>query len=244
MISMKALVLCGGFATRLEPLTYFVPKPLLPLGGKPILDYIIERIDITKSVDTIYISTNRKFFDQFLYWHKRHRKKNMKLIEEPALHEGEKFGAIKGIMYAIKKARIKDDLLVIAGDNVFDFDVRKLINDFRKRNDPIIALYNIKSKEEARRFGVVRMYNGKVVKFSEKPSKPDSTLVSTGIYIIPKEALHYFDEYLRMNNHPDSPGYFIQWLSKRHDVAGRVYRGKWFDIGTIDTYQEVFDTYE
>ncbi|MDE1860872.1 MAG: nucleotidyltransferase family protein [Candidatus Micrarchaeota archaeon] len=244
---MDALILCGGFATRLEPITLFVPKPLLPIGGRPIVDYIIENVANIDEINSIVFSTNQKFYDQFEYW-LEHKKANgvtnkIKLVVEPAMHEGEKFGAVKGISYTIEKAKLKDDLMIIAGDNFYNFKLDKMLSYFKKTRKPTIALHNIKSREEARRFGVVALDGDRVTGFEEKPQNPKSTLISTGIYIFPKESLGLFKEYVSDGNNPDAPGYFMQWLLKGTEVKGVVHDEEWFDIGTLETYSEVFNKY-
>lgn len=243
---MDALILCGGFATRLEPITLFVPKPLLPVGGRPIVDYIVENV-VDAGVDRIIFSTNWKFDDQFEYWldHKKSAgiKNRIKLVVEPATNNNEKFGAVKGISYTIDKAALHDDLMIVAGDNYYKFDLRKMIDHFNKYRKPTVALHDIGSTEEAKRFGVVQLSDHKVVAFDEKPKEPKSTLVSTGLYIYPKEMLHKFKEYVAEGKNPDAPGYFMQWLIKDTEVHGVVYDEDWFDVGTVDTYKEVFEKY-
>lgn len=241
---MDALILCGGFATRLEPITLFVPKPLLPIRGRPILDYILENVT-RNGVSRIVVSTNRKFADQFMYW-KTHRENNglnrqIEMVIEPSMHNGEKFGAIRGIQYAIEKSKFNDALLVIAGDNFYDFDLSALISRFEETKKPTIAVFDIGSIEEAKRFGVVSMKENRIVDFQEKPESPKSTLISTGIYIFPSKTLAKYREYLADKNNPDAPGYFLQWLIKRTELEAVVYKGKWFDVGTIETYKKVFD---
>ncbi len=240
---MDALILCGGFATRLEPITLFVPKPLLPIGGRPILDYITDDA-VSLGVDKIVISTNRKFADQFEYW-MRSRKalglaKPIELIIEPTLHNGHKFGAIKGIEYAIEKAGLGSDLLIISGDNFYNFSLSNLIEHFMKSRKPTICVYDVDSVEEAKRFGVIKLEGSNVMHFIEKPEKPESTLISTGIYAFPKETLGRFKEYISTENNPDAPGYFLQWYIKNAALQAVVYKGNWFDIGTIETYRKVF----
>jgi glucose-1-phosphate thymidylyltransferase len=244
---LDALILCGGFATRLEPLTLFVPKPLLPIKGRPILDYIVEKT-IPLGVNRIVISTNLKFADQFEYW--RHHtlsdgiNKQIDMVVEPSMHNGEKFGAVKGINYALEAVKFNEDLLIIAGDNYYDFDLRALFAQFSRNRKPIIAAFDIGSLEEAKRFGVIIMEDGKVKEFQEKPENPKSTLVSTGIYIYPKEMLPKFHEYVANDNNPDAPGYFLSWLMKSTEIECVVYKGNWYDVGNIDTYKKVYDHME
>ncbi len=243
---MDAIILCGGFATRLEPITLFVPKPLLPIAGRPILDYIIDNV-VEAGADRIVLSTNKKFSDQFKYWAANKAasgfSNKIEIVVEPTMHQGEKFGAIKGIEYTIEKGNLSSDLIIVAGDNFFKFKLLKVAEEFKKQRKVTIALHDIKSVDEAKRFGVVEMNGNKVVGFMEKPESPKSSLISTGIYIFPKEMLGLFKEYVSNGNNPDAPGYFLQWLMGRQDVNGFVYDQKWYDIGTVDTYKEVFDSY-
>ncbi len=243
---LDALILCGGFATRLEPVTLFVPKPLLPIGGRPMLDHIIKSV-VSLRVDRIVLSTNRKFADQFRYWMKNMEasgfNKKIELVVEPSMSHGEKFGAIKGINYTIESAKLSNDLLIVAGDNFFTFDLKKMVEQFKSTRQATIAIYDIKSVDGAKRFGVVEIANNTITGFEEKPEKPKSSLISTGIYLFPKEMLVKFNEYVNGGNNPDAPGYFLQWLIKRESVHSVVYSQEWYDIGTVGMYKEVFDRY-
>lgn len=245
---MDVLVLCGGFAKRLEPITLFIPKPLLPVGGRPILDHIVD--DLGKcDVERIIISVNRKFEDQFQHWASMKRAsgfgKKIELVVEPTADEGNKFGAIRGIQYAIEKAGVHDDLVVIAGDNLYDSSVSKAILSFKESGRrPTIYVHDVGSTEEAKRFGIVEVGTDGIIKsFEEKPENPSSSLASTGIYVYPKELLGKFGEYLSEKNNPDAPGYFLQWLIKKTAVSAVVNEGEWFDIGTLETYSKVYSQF-
>lgn len=241
---MDTVILCGGFATRLEPITLFVPKPLLPINGRPIIDHILDGIQ-KLGINRFVFSTNKKFYSQFQYWSgcKNSINSKIELVVEPTMHHGEKFGALKGIKYTIEKAGLKDDLLIVAGDNFYEFNLSRLVEEFNKHRKVTIAVHDIKSPDEAKRFGVVEMDKGRITGFQEKPDNPKSTLISTGIYIFPKEMLTKFSEYVNDGNNPDAPGYFLQWLIGKEEIHGVVYKENWYDIGTIDTYKEVFDSY-
>ncbi len=242
---MDAIILCGGFATRLEPITLFVPKPLLPVGGRPILDYILDSVSST-GADRIILSTNKKFYDQFKYWaenkNARGFKKKIEIVVEPTMHHGEKFGAIKGIEYTIKSTKLDEDLIIVAGDNYYTFALDKAISHFKKSRKVTIALHDIKLLEDAKRFGVVETDGDRIIGFQEKPQNPKSSLISTGIYVFPRETLGKFSEYLGDGNNTDAPGYFLQWLISNEEIDGVVYRESWYDIGTIETYRKVFDS--
>lgn len=223
-----------------------MPKPLLPVGGKPILDRILDSV-IAAGADRIILSTNKKFQDQFSYWAMNKTavglkgKRRIEIVVEPTMHHGEKFGAIKGINYTIRSAKIDNDVMIVAGDNFFTFGLRKAVTHFNATDNATIAVHDVKSFNDAKRFGVVSMNGFSVTGFEEKPEKPKSSLISTGIYIFPKRMLRRFGEYIADGNNPDAPGYFLQWLVGKEDVHGVVYHGRWYDIGTIDTYRKVFD---
>ncbi len=238
---MDVLILCGGFAKRLEPISLFIPKQLLPIKGKPLIDYIIKDA-ISLKAGRIIVATNRRFSDQFEYWTRNMKAIGMdspQLIVEPTLKNDHKFGAIRGIDNAIRAAKLNDDLLVVAGDNFFDFSMAGLVEHFSKNRKPTICAYDVGSLDGAKSFGVLSVEGNVVKKFTEKPESPDSTLISTGIYLFPKELLSEFGEYLKDGNNPDAPGYFIQHLIKKHEVHAVVPKGNWYDIGTLDAYNKV-----
>ncbi len=247
---MESLILCGGYAKRLEPITEFIPKPLLFVNGKPVLDHIVSKVDAL-GIDRKVISTNRRFKGQFDYWlesRKNSGLKSIELISEPTIDHSEKFGAVKGISYAINAAKINDDLLIVAGDNYFDFDLSELKERFDRLKKPIIAVYDIKSLEDAKMFGVVSMdEKGRITEFAEKPEEPKSTLVSTGIYMFPKETLEKFSVFLKnasSDSAADAIGNFIAWLISSAEVYGHKFSdGTWEDIGTFTSYRKLFYKY-
>ncbi|MGI0133378.1 MAG: nucleotidyltransferase family protein, partial [Candidatus Micrarchaeaceae archaeon] len=158
---MHAILMCGGFATRLEPITYFIPKPLLPIGvgGKPIIEYILDDV-IASGVKDVVITTNSKFVNHFEYWSKNRLDGNgakIRFVTEHTMHNNEKFGQVKGIAHAIEKAGISDDVIIIAGDNLYDFSVKEMIAHFDRTRKPIVGLYDVGSKEVAKKLGVVAM---------------------------------------------------------------------------------------
>lgn len=226
--------MAGGYATRLWPITKDNPKALLPVGDKVILDYIIEK---TKELDlNVYVSTNRFFAKYFEEWGKN---KDIELLIEDTLHEEEKLGTIGALNEALEKLGL-DDYLVIAGDNLFSFSLR----DFLDRYDgkTLIAVYDIGDFELAKRYGVVLLEGNKVIDFEEKPARPKSTWISTGVYVFPKEVMEMVPQYLEEGNR-DSPGYFIQWLLKKGiEIHAYKFDDYWYDIGSADSYLEALKT--
>ncbi len=235
---MKALILAGGYARRLAPLTDFISKPLLPLGDKLVIDWVMDSIS-NLPIEEIIVSSNSYYEKQFKYWAKC-RKEKIQLIIEPTHGENEKFGAIAGIKYAMDRAGI-DDYLIIAGDNVFDFSLKDLYAFYSKKKAPVLAVYDVGDLNKARRYGVVKIdEENRVVSMQEKPENPESTLVSTACYMIPAKSIDYLEEYLREKNNPDSPGYFMAWLASTTEVYAYPFKGLWKDIGNLDEYRDAF----
>lgn len=236
---MKALVLAGGYAKRLWPLTLNKAKPLLEVGGKPIINYIIEKLEKNDEITEIIISTNAKFEPVFKEWVQKYGFDKLKFVIEETHSENEKFGAIAGINFAIKLANIDEDCIILAGDNLFSFDINDFIALFKEKSAPVLAVFDVKDKELAKKYGIAALDDSnKVVGFEEKPENPKSTLASTGCYVFPKATLELFAEYLDQSDKKDAPGFFLQWLYKKQDVFAFKFSDYWFDIGSLEALDE------
>lgn len=231
---MDAIVLAGGYATRLYPLTRDTPKPLLEVAGKPIIEHIIAKVE-ELNVDKIYIITNDKFHQNFLNWlHKFDAKTPIEIINDETKSNDDRLGALGDVHFVIESKNIQDDIVVIAGDNLFELSLKEASAVFNKRGNNVIVLHDVKDKELAKHYGVVKVRDNIVVDFEEKPVSPKSTLVSTGIYLFPKKTLDLIGKYISQGNNPDKTGDFIKWLHKRETVYGYVTEKKWYDIGNLE----------
>ncbi len=239
---MKLLILAAGYAVRLQPLTLNTPKPLLSVGGRKIIDRIIDKTTSIKSIDAIHVVSNRKFFQNFIEWRKS-RKDGAKilLVDDGTLTNDARLGAIRDMELVVREGSIDDDLLVIAGDNLFDLDLAAFLKFAKSHNDGVsVALYDVGALSAAKKFGVVRI-DGKnlVTDFEEKPQIPKSTLISTGIYFFPREKVPALREYINSEGAKlDAPGYYIRWLSANDKVYGFPFSGKWYDIGDKSFYSK------
>ena len=171
---MDVVVLAGGFARRMWPLTKNQPKHLLPVSGKPMLDYVIDNFEEVEGLNQIFISTNTKFKSQFKqYLKKRRRNGRISLFIEDTYSENEKFGSVAALGYLIKEKKIKNELLVVGGDNIFSFKIIDFLKYFRQVETNVVALYDINSKDSARLYGVVCLdTNNRIIDFQEKPINP------------------------------------------------------------------------
>lgn len=227
---MKCIILAGGFATRLWPLTEKVPKPLVILNGKPLLSHVTDKIP--NSIEII-LSVNSALSEYFQVWQIQNKNKNIRIYIEDAKNEGEKLGALFAVSKCIQENNIDEDLMILAGDNYFDFEIKDFIANYK--SNPLIAVYDIGDKKEASKFGVVIGKNGVVQGFEEKPENPKSTLVSTGCYILPKDCLNNLCSFAE--NHRDNLGsVFEHFLKIEIPVEYYSFSGKWFDIGSFESY--------
>ncbi|MBW2999188.1 nucleotidyltransferase family protein [Candidatus Woesearchaeota archaeon] len=239
---MKALILAAGYATRLHPLTLDNPKPLLPVAGKPMIEHILSKIEQVPNIDEIFIVTNDRFHSHFLEWEKQYSSpKKIKIINDGTKSNEDRLGAIGDMDLVVKKEGINDDLLIIAGDNLFDFSLVDFHDFFSEKNASVIAVYDLLEKEKvAKKFGVAETDNdGKIISFEEKPEEPKTSLAATACYLLTKEDVNEFERCINENKKPDNPGDFIAWLSEKKSVFGFTFKERWFDIGGHEDYKEV-----
>ncbi|MAF37005.1 hypothetical protein CL622_07860 [archaeon] len=240
---MKAIIPAAGYATRLYPLTEFQPKHLLPVVGKPIIAYVIEKIEELNVVDEIVIVTNEKFYHHFKSWARNFKCSiKIKVVNDRTTSVDDRLGAIGDMKFGLTKAEIDDDLLIISGDNLFDFSLVEMHQMFVEKQKSVISLYDVRTFEAASKIGVVELdRDDKIVGFVEKPKHPKSTLGSIGIYFYPKIVIKRISEYLELGNNPDAPGHLLEWLYKKEDVYGFIFDKRdyeWFDVGSLASYQE------
>jgi len=226
---VQTVVLAGGYARRLWPITFDRPKPLLPVAGKPILDWILDQLPPGKPV----VSVNRRFAPQFEVWASR---RNVHLVVEETRAEEEKLGAMGALAHVVDTLSLDDDLLVVGGDNLLELDFSSFVRAFR--GPTLVALYDIADPAKARRrYGVARVQGRQVVEFQEKPEQPASSLVSTACYLFPRRVLALLRPFLsEVPKGHDAPGYFLSWLLHREPIEAFVFSSAWFDIGDRDSF--------
>jgi glucose-1-phosphate thymidylyltransferase len=233
---MKAIVLAGGYATRLWPITKHRPKMFLPVGDSTVIDTVFEDLEADDRISEVYVSTNERFADEFASYLADGDFEKPTLSIEDTTGEDEKFGVVGALAQLIDRESVEDDLIVVAGDNLISFDVAEFVDFFERNGTPAIAAYDVGSKERARSYGLVELDGDRVVDFQEKPDDPKSTLVSIACYAFPAETLPLFEAYLDAGENPDEPGWFVQWMQSRRPVHAFTFDGAWFDIGTPESY--------
>jgi glucose-1-phosphate thymidylyltransferase len=230
---VKALVLAAGYATRLRPLTDTWSKELLPVGGRPIIDRIVERIGAAGEIDEIHVVTNARKAPAFLEWASG---RDVVVHDDGTTSNDDRLGAIGDMQFVVEHAGIDDDLFVIAGDNLFEYDVRDLIAFWRTKGvASAVAVRDVGSLELASQYGVVDLDDdSRIRSFVEKPAEPASTLAATAAYLFHREHVRLIATYLEEGNEPDQPGRFVAWLQAREPVYGWVFDESWFDIGNLE----------
>jgi glucose-1-phosphate thymidylyltransferase len=237
---MKVLILAAGYGTRLYPLTKSMPKALLDVNGRPMVEHILDKIRGIREIEEIYIVSNAKFYNKFEEWKANYKsQKPITLLNNGTTDDSNKLGAIRDIKFAIDLKEAADDLLIVAGDNLFDFELKNFSDFFKEKKSFCIGLFGIEDLSMAHKYGNVKLDEEKtIVDFVEKPPKALSNLAAMCLYIFPKRGISVLNNYLEEGNNPDAVGYFIQWLVKRDKVYGYQFDGKWLDIGDMNSYNK------
>jgi glucose-1-phosphate thymidylyltransferase len=233
---MKGLVLAAGYATRLYPLTLDKPKALLEVGGRPMLDHVLERLE-AMGVDETIVVTNAKFTPHFEEW--AEGKEGVTVVNDGTTSNDDRLGAIGDIGFVLEQLGVDDDLVVIAGDNLFSEDVSGFATFGRKVDAPVLAVHDVGDRSRMHEYNQVELdVEDRITFFEEKPSDPRTTLAGVALYYYPRAALPLVRQYLVDGNNPDQPGRLVQWLYPRTPVYAWRLPGIWYDIGSAETLEE------
>lgn len=238
---MNALILAAGYGTRLYPLTLFRPKPLLPVGRRPLIDHLVARLARVPRMDEILVVTNARFASQFIGWQAGLRcPRPVHVLDDGTRSNAARLGAIGDIHFVLRRRPdLSGPLLVVAGDNLFDWSLDAFVREAARREPAAaVGVWRVPDKSLLRRYGTAQLgAGGRVTQFKEKSPQPCSRLASTGIYYFPAPVLALVRSYLGAGGRADMPGHFLEWLVQRHPVHGYVFRGLWYDIGDLSSYR-------
>jgi len=240
---MKVIVLAAGYATRLYPLTLTQPKPLLPVAGQPMIDYVLDNLAPIGGIERVYVVTNAKFAGHFQKWADDYcaakAKLNFTIANDGSTDDTNKLGAIGDIHFVLKSQNIDDDIIVVAGDNLFSEKLPDFGRFCRQKNAPVLAVYDVGDLEQIKKYNAITLDGeGRITFFEEKPKKPASTLTGIALYFYPRATLPLIQQYIAEGNNPDQPGRLIQWLYPRVPVYTWEVPGRWYDIGSKETLEE------
>ena len=235
---MIVIILAGGFAKRLWPLSMKTPKPLLPVAGRPVLDHIMDGVTALGSrVSDIVVLTNAVFFDDFSTWARMKADGRIRVADDGSTSETAKVGAVGAIRVLIDQ--LKDDLLIRAGDTLFLDPLHDLVDLFDSVHAPVGGLYRPISDEQLLRGSAVSIdERGAIISFVEKPVAPSPSLVGAVMYAFPAGIHTRFREYSATGLSTDEPGRFMEWLVSKERVYGYLLKHPVWDVGTLEAYQK------
>jgi len=240
---MKGIILAAGYGTRMGVISKNTPKPLLPIGGKSIIEYLFEKLSPIQSINHYYIITNGKFFSAFKSWETdflshRNGHISLDLINDQSTSNENRLGAIGDIQFLLNTVQINEDVLITAGDNLYQFDILDYYHYFKTKQRDCICILPVNNREQLQRTGVVEVdENFQVIGFEEKPSEPKSTYACPPLYFLKAETLPLIETYLKSGQNSDAPGHFIKWLYQQRPVYAYLIRGKRYDVGNLETYR-------
>ena len=241
---MKAVILAAGYATRLYPLTLDRPKALLPVGGRPMLDRLLEQLDGVDGLDEVFVATNSKFAGAFRDWAAGRGGLPVRIVDDGTVDEGSRLGAIGDLDLTIREAGLDDDLIVLAGDNLFSESIAPFPAFALAKGGAALGVYDVGDLDAIRQYAVIELDDDdRVTRLEEKPDEPRTTLAGIALYFYPRARLGFVAQYLAEGNNPDQPGRLVQWLYPRTPVYGWRVPGRWYDVGSKETLAEADEAF-
>ena len=239
---MNVILLCAGFGTRLYPLTKDRPKPLLPVAGKPIIEFLVDQLASTGRMSDCLIVTNRRFAEPFKAWRdtiaKRLPTLRFSILDDGATDNENRMGAIRDLALAVKTCQVSNPTLGSAGDNLLDFDVGEFLDDYAKRPRNLILTYRETDVDSCRRTGIAELGDeGRLLRLHEKPSEPPTNLACPAFYLLQSKTLGLLERFLRESPEADAPGHFVAWLASRQRIFTYEMHGRRFNVGNLENYR-------
>lgn len=247
---MQAIILAAGYATRLKDRAQGRAKALLPIGEKPIINFIVDDLAKVEDMTTIHVVSNHRFIDQFEQWREQAMRKpeyahiDIRVWDDGTTSNEDRLGAIGDMQFTIEKAGIDDDLFVAAGDQFFTFQLSELVDAFRSSGQDTICATHFTDYELLRRFAVALLdERGTVIEMEEKPAQPKTDLGVYALYVYRRDTVPLIRRYLELGQPKDAPGHFPSWLcapdnEQRKPVHAFLFKGECVDIGTPESYDD------
>lgn len=239
---MKCLILAAGYATRLYPLTENFPKPMLKVGEKTILDWLIDDIKTSGEIDQFVVISNHKFAHHFEEWAKG--RPELTVVDDGTSSNETRLGAVCDIQFAIDKLGLDDDLLIIAGDNVLDFSLCKFINFAKQKGTSCTMRYWEDEVKRLQKAGVsIVDENERLLALEEKPQQPKSNWCTPPFYFYTRTDAKKIKTAIADGCGVDAPGSLVAWMCKNSPMYSMEMPGKRYDIGDLESYKKVQETY-
>ena len=244
---MKCLILAAGYATRLYPLTENFPKPLLKVGGKAIIDWLVDDLGTADIIDEFVIITNHKFARNFEEWAVRSgsgRHYKLTVVDDGTDTNETRLGAVMDISFAIDKLALDDDMLVLAGDNVLDFSLLSFLDFCLKKGTSCVMRYWENDVLTLPKRGVLELEGDRVISMEEKPAEPKTQWCCPPFYYYTKGDSKKISEAIADGCGVDAPGSFIAWLCKHSSINAFEMPGKRYDVGNLESYEKIKNEYK
>ncbi|MBI3032102.1 hypothetical protein HYY69_01395 [Candidatus Woesearchaeota archaeon] len=245
---MKALILSSNAlkqSSNLDKQTKQTPIALTPIVDQPLINYLIEKIEELSAVDTIYIITNNKFYHDFVDWKETIlSSKHIEIVNDMTNTPEEMCGAIGDVQFAITEKKITDDLLIIGGDNLFDFSLVEMQDYFNDKKATVLGVIDLQVKEKiANKYGVVETdKENKIIGFEEKPKSPATTLTAMCLYFLNSKDISSVALFLQ--HHPaGSNGDFIKYLAEQTPVYVFPFTDGWLGINDSNELEKARELY-
>jgi glucose-1-phosphate thymidylyltransferase len=240
---VKLIILAAGYATRLYPLTLDKPKPLLEVAGKPMIEHVLASLGSIQEIDCIYVVTNAKFAKHFERWAENYSSAAggapIRVINDGTSDDSNKLGAIGDLHLVLTSESVSDDIIVVAGDNLFDSSLKGFAEFCLRRDAPAVGVYDVGDLEEIKKYNNIGTdAEGRITSFEEKPSQPVGTITAIALYFYPESALPFIGQYIEEGNNADQPGRLVQWMYTRTPFYTWRVPGTWYDIGSKETLAE------
>lgn len=241
---MKCLILAAGYATRLYPLTENQPKPLLTVGNKTILDWLIDDIDGAGLVDEYIVISNHKFAQHFQDWANTKPQK-ITIVDDGTSTNETRLGAVCDIQFAIEQLNLDDDMLVIAGDNLLDFSLQRFVHYAHKKQTSCIMRFWETDEQRLLKCGVVTIdEQDRILRMTEKSPTPETHWCCPPFYYYTRQDARLVKKGIENGCGTDAPGSYIAWLCTQTPVHAMEMPGKRYDIGNLQSYQQVQHNYQ
>lgn len=240
---MKCLILAAGYATRLYPLTENFPKPLLKVGNKTILDWLIDDIDGAGLVDEYVVISNHKFAHHFQEWAQTKPQK-ITVVDDGTSTNETRLGAVCDIKFAVDQLGLTGAFLVIAGDNVLDFSLQRFVRYAHDKQTSCVMRFYEPNQERLHKCGVLELDGtDRIINMEEKPAEPKSHWCCPPFYYYKADDAARIPQAIQDGCGTDAPGSFIAWLCKQTTVHAMEMPGKRYDIGNLQSYDQVQKEY-
>lgn len=229
-----AIFLCAGYGTRMRELGENLPKPLVNVAGRPMLDYLFEAVAALPEIQSVEIVTNHKFAAAFEAWaaEKTHPSLPVRVHDDGTTHPENRLGAVGDLLFLLERIGIPPGgALVASGDNIFLFSLEKFWRDYLEAGHTRVLALEERNVEVLRHTGVLELDGERVCRLTEKPAEPASTWACPSLYALDAGALSRVREYLESSPSRDEIGRFLGFLIATQVVEASQVRGERLHVG-------------